>query len=334
MIVEPQKQEAIGLQVPVLVQLKAAPSRHLRPGIGYGTDTGARFSIRYQDLNLFDRGHEFTSVLYVSERLDGLTTNYVVPSAKDYKSSTSVQLNLQQEDVTAYLTRLIAVELDRNHTFGKGELGTGYVRFQLENYTIGNQNSTSRLVLPGYRFTKNRYDNLVRPTRGYRFTLELRGTHQLLGSDAALIQFIAEGSYILPLPWRLSLHTRGKVGITPISDTLTEFPPSLRFFAGGDQSVRGYSYQSLGPVDASGQVIGGRHLLVGSVELERALFKDWGSHVLRRRQRLRIFNGREAVSRGRHRRALLYQAGRPESCRRPADRSGPPRISYRFYCRV
>ena len=48
---------------------------------------------------------------------------------------------------------------------------------------------------------------------------------------------------------------------------------------GGDQSVRGYSYKSLGPRDALGRVVGGKQLLVGSLELERALFKKWGVSV-------------------------------------------------------
>ncbi len=40
--------------------------------------------------------------------------------------------------------------------------------------------------------------------------------------------------------------------------------------------MRGYAYQSLGPKDASGKVVGGKHLLVGSMEVERALYKNWG----------------------------------------------------------
>jgi translocation and assembly module TamA len=61
-----------------------------------------------------------------------------------------------------------------------------------------------------------------------------------------------------------------------LSDPLQDIPPSLRFFAGGDRSVRGYAYQSLGPRDAVGLVVGGKHLLTGSIELERALFTKWG----------------------------------------------------------
>ena len=122
----------------------------------------------------------------------------------------------------------------------------------------------------------HRYDNPVRPHRGFRYALDLHGTHQVLGSDTALVQILAEGSYLLPLPWRFSLHTRAKVGTTLLNDPLRDIPPSLRFFTGGDQTVRGYSYQSLGPRDASGKVVGGTQLLTSSIELEREIFKDWG----------------------------------------------------------
>jgi translocation and assembly module TamA len=275
-IITPEKQDAEAFRVPVTIQLKEGPRISLRPGIGYGTDTGARFTVRYRDLNMFHLGHELYSQLYVAERLQGLVTGYILPSPKDVRSSTTLQLNLQQVKTTTYSSRILALELDRNRSFGTGKLGTAYVRAQYEDYTVGDQKSTARLLLPGLRFSDNRYDNPVRPHRGFRYALDLHGTHQLLGSDTALVQVLAEASHILPLPWRLSLHTRAKVGVTLLSDPLRDIPPSLRFFTGGDQSVRGYSFQSLGPRDAKGQVVGGKQLLIGSIELERALFKDWG----------------------------------------------------------
>lgn len=278
-IVTPEKQDAEALRVPVTVQLKAGPRRSLRPGIGYGTDTGARFTVRYRDLNMFHQGHELYSQLYVAERLQGLVTGYILPSPKDVRSSTSLQLSLQQEETTTYSSRILALELDRNRSFGKGKLGTAYVKAQYEDYSVGDQKSASRLLLPGLRFSDDRYDNPIRPRRGFRYALDLHGTHQLLGSDTALVQFIAQGSYLLPLPWRLSLHVRAKAGVTMLSDPLRDIPPSLRFFTGGDQSVRGYSYQSLGPRDARGQIVGGKQLLISSIELERALFKNWGVSI-------------------------------------------------------
>jgi translocation and assembly module TamA len=275
-IVTPERQEARDGKVPLTVRLKPEPRRLLRPGIGYGTDTGARFMVRYRDLNIFRVGHELDTTLYVAERLQGLAAGYTLPDPLDMKSSTKVQLNLQREDVTTYVSRLAAVELDRNRSLGKGMLGTAYVKLQYEDFTVGTQESTARLVLPGARLTVDRYDNPIRPTRGYRYGLDVRGTHEYLGSDTGLLQVIAEGGDMVPLPWRLSLHTRARTGITVLSNPLQDLPPSLRFFAGGDQSVRGYSYQSLGPKDATGRVVGGRHLVTASAELERALFTQWG----------------------------------------------------------
>jgi len=278
-IITPERQAAEELKVPLTVHLKQGPRISLRPGIGYGTDTGARFTVRYRDLNMFHLGHELFSQLYVAERLQGLVTGYIVPSASDIRSSTSLQLNLQQEDISTYYSRIAALELARNRSLGKGKLVTAYIKAQYEDYTVGDQKSSSRLLLPGIRFSDDRYDNPIRPRRGFNYALDLHGTHQFLGSDTALVQLLAEGSHLQPLPWRLSLHTRAKAGATFFSDPLKDIPPSLRYFTGGDQTVRGYSYKSLGPRDASGNVVGGKQLLNASFELERALFKDWGVSV-------------------------------------------------------
>lgn len=275
-LVIPEKDETEEFKVPVTVQLKAGPRISLRPGIGYGTDTGARFTIRYRDLNMFNLGHELYSHLYLAERLQGLVTRYTIPSPQDVRSSTSLQLNLQQEETTNYSSRILALELDRSRSFGTGKLGAAYIRAQYEDYSVGSENSSARLVLPGLRFSDDRYDNLIRPHQGFRYAVELRGTHQLLGSNTALVQILAEASHLLPLPWRFSLHTRAQGGTTLLNDPIRDIPPSLRFFTGGDQSVRGYSYKSLGPRDASGKVVGGTQLFTSSIELERALFRDWG----------------------------------------------------------
>ena len=277
--ITPVIRDADALRVPVTIQLKAGPPKSLRPGIGYGTDTGARFTARYRDLNMFHLGHELYSHLFVAERLKGLVTGYIIPSSRDVRSSTTLQLNLQREDTAVYFSRIAALELARNRSFGTGKLGTAYVKAQYEEYIVGVQDSTSKLLLPGVRFVDDHYDNPIRPRRGFRYALELRGTHPVLGSDTVLVQGLVEGSHLLPLPWRLSLQTRAKGGVTLLSDPLRDLPPSLRFFTGGDQSVRGYSYKSLGPRDASGQVVGGKQLLTTSIELERALFKNWGVSV-------------------------------------------------------
>ena len=275
----PQKEEATEAKIPVLVLLKEGPRRSLRQGIGYGTDTGGRFSLRYRDLNMLHLGHELHSNLYLSERLQGLSTSYIVPDDIDINSSKTVQFNIQREDVSTYKSDFISVEFDKTRGLGKETFVTGYIKFQYENYTVGLQKSDARLVMPGLRFSGNYYDNKFHPEKGFHYALELRGTDEILGSNMQLFQAISEGGFILPLPGRLFFHTRAKIASSLFGDPLGDLPPSLRFFAGGDQSVRGYSYQSLGPQDANGQVVGGKHLIFGSVEVERAIAEDWGVSV-------------------------------------------------------
>ncbi|QWV94479.1 BamA/TamA family outer membrane protein [Geomonas oryzisoli] len=278
-VVTPQREEAKEHKVPILVRLTSAPRRTLRPGVGYGTDTGGRFSVHYRDLNLAHEGNDLDLSLYVAERLQGFAGRYTMPSASDFRSSTSIQLNLQRETVSTYQSRLAAMEVDRNFGLGRGEVATPYLKIQQENYKVANVNSQSRLVLPGFRFSKDKFNDLVRPTSGYRFSVDLRGAHQYFGSDTGLIQAIGNASLLVPMPGRLTFHTRVNTGYSLLTNPLSDLPPSIRFFAGGDQSVRGYAYQSLGPKDAAGRVVGGKHLLVGSVELERALFKNWGVSI-------------------------------------------------------
>jgi len=275
-IVTPDRERASDNRVPVTITLKPAPTQRLRPGIGYGTDTGFRGSLTYRHLNVLGLGHEFHSQLYLSERLQGIAGSYVITSPRDTRTYSALQLNLQREDVSSYVSRLVALEGSVNRSMGKGRRGTAFLRVQHESFTIGDADSSSLLVLPGIRYSEHRFDNLVRPTRGYRFMVEGSGTHQLLGSDTGLIQLRAEGSTIVPLPWRLSLLTRVAGGLSFLNDPLADLPASLRFFSGGDRSVRGYAYKSLGPRNNTGDVVGGKHLIEGSIELRRALFTNWG----------------------------------------------------------
>jgi translocation and assembly module TamA len=100
--------------------------------------------------------------------------------------------------------------------------------------------------------------------------MELRGTAEFLGSDISFLQTIVSARLVRSPSEDSRILARATIGLTTQSEFL-ELPPSVRFFAGGDESVRGFDYESLGPVDDEGNVIGGRNLLTASVEYERHL---------------------------------------------------------------
>lgn len=274
-LVVAHKEGAQDLRVPVEVKLLPSPPKRLRLGIGYGTDTGARLSVRYQDVNFARLGHEWNADLNLSERIQGLATRYVLPGG-GLNTYTSFKLALQQDLISTYSSRTAVLESERARGFGAGRIGSVYLQLRLEDFNIADEDGYSRLILPGLRFSGRFFNDLVRPTRGHRYSLETRGTHQALGSDTGFVQQLLEGDLVRPLPGRFLLLARFQAGFTAQNQPLREIPPSIRFFAGGDRSVRGYRYQSLGPEDSSGKVVGGRHLLVGSLELEKVIYTNWG----------------------------------------------------------
>jgi translocation and assembly module TamA len=274
--IDADKSRAKDHSVPVEVKLVPSPTERLRVGAGYGTDTGVRGGLTYTDVDALSLGHKFDAQLMASEFIQGVAAAYTIPSATDIDSFYALLGNLQNEYQSDYHIQKASLELQRAKRFGIGRVGTFYVQVQKENSEAGDQITNAFLVMPGVRLTGRTYDNLTRPTKGYRYLMEVRGTDQGLGSDTGFIQFMANGDFIVPLPWRLSLLGRGQLGATAQNEGSADLPISVRFFAGGDRSVRGYAYQSLGPKDDKGDVVGGKHLLVGSIELERAIGKDWG----------------------------------------------------------
>ena len=276
-VITPLLSEAQGAAVPVEVRLHGKPSRRLRPGIGYGTDTGARVSLRYKDVNSFDLGHELGGDLLLAEWKQTVEANYTVPSLTNIDSHTSFRLGYDRDVNETFTSAKTFAEVERVRGFGRGRIGSVYLRLLQEDFSIGLQQETSRMVLPGVRFSRRKFSDPVRPREGFSYSLEVRGGHQALGSDTGLLQGLVSANLLQPLPWKLALLARAQGGVTLQNERFAEVPASLRFFAGGDQSVRGYGYQTLGPKDVAGKVIGGKHLAVGSVELERALNPNWSA---------------------------------------------------------
>lgn len=278
-VIQPDRTAARDRAVPVNVDLDPLPQKVARLGVGYTTDYGPGFSVRYEDLNVLDSAQKLESELNLSQRLQGAALRYVFPGSTDFRSNTNARLSAQREDTVSYTSKSVSAEVERTKGFGRDRLGSIYLQLQKEDSTAGGDTTNTFLLVPGLRFSESRYDSLIRATRGYHYKLEARGTTQHFGSDVGFAQFLGNGDILVPLPQRVSVKVRGQAGATTMNGDFLDVPIPFRFFTGGDNSVRGYAYQSLGPKDARGDVVGGKHLFVGSIELERAIGENWGVAV-------------------------------------------------------
>jgi translocation and assembly module TamA len=278
-VIVPLREESEDDAVPIEVRLKEKAPKRLRPGIGYGTDNGARFFTRYQDVNVWHLGHEFTTDLLIAERQQNLVTNYLFPGYRNLDTMLALRGGYTAESLETYDSSSLFTEIEQLYGFRNQRVGSVYIRFQREESTISGDKLTTLMLMPGVRFRLGRLDDPARPRAGYKLSVEVRGASAKLVSDVSLLQIFGDMNWISPLPWRLYLHLRGKAAYSVQNNDIDTVPASLRFFAGGDQSVRGYAYQSLGPTNAAGEVIGGKHLLVGSLELEKRFFDNWGGTI-------------------------------------------------------
>ncbi len=266
-------------RIPVQIELEQLPRHRLRPGIGYGTDTGARLSLQYRELNLFERGHELQGELLIAEREQSILTTYIIPDLKRRDSQTLFRVGVTREETDSYISRKQFSEGEYQRSYGKRLTGSLFLRLTSEYSRVADESTRSQMLLPGVRLAWKKVDDLLNPQRGILASLELQGSQESLLSDTSLLQLSGQVSTLMPLPRQSSLFLRLKGGTTWHNDALRNLPASLRYFAGGDRSVRGYAYQSLGPKDDTGEVVGGKHLLVANLELEKHLTQNWGAAV-------------------------------------------------------
>src|SRR5690606_26013696 len=109
-------------------------------------------------------------------------------------------------------------------------------------------------------------------------TIAVRGGVENLGSDTSFVQVHGTGTWYRPFGVADRLIVRGEAGTTWTGE-LVAMPPSLRFFAGGDRSIRGYAWREVGPrtPPPDNFALGARRVVTASVEYEH-YFKGgpWG----------------------------------------------------------
>ncbi|MDX1801287.1 MAG: BamA/TamA family outer membrane protein, partial [Marinobacter sp.] len=200
---------------------------------------------------------------------------YEIPLDPPMTDSIRMTAGYQREDIEDVKSDRLTVGEQWQHALDDGWQRILSLRLEQERYQLGSKNSdSSRLLLPGVGYSKLSADSPLDPSRGYRLQLDLTGAHRALLSDADVAQVKALARGLITVADNHRFLGRLQVGAIA-TNQFAKVPPSLRFFAGGDQSVRGYGYQTLSPEDSDGVAIGGRYLVVGSVEYQYSLSQKW-----------------------------------------------------------
>ena len=260
--------------VPIKGQLTMDENKHYVLGVGYSTDSGVRGKFEFDRRWVNDRGHQFSSKLYASTKASSLDTLYRIPAANPASDYYYLRLGGHIKRDT-YDSRRIFGEGGYNYRTGDWEHRYGLVT-AWEKFTIGLTDGKTLLLYPQAQWTYTSTKNRLNPKDGYQFRFGVLGASKALLSDVNVVQTNLDARYLQTLGEKSRLVSRAALGGTWTND-FDRIPPSMRYFAGGDRTIRGYTFENIGTRDAGGNNIGGRYLAVGSLEYEYYFKPEWAA---------------------------------------------------------
>lgn len=256
----------------VIVDVQEREQKSVSIGVGGSTNTGARVVLNYTDRNLFQRGLLWDTSLRLEQRLQAATSNIAfMTDAKGYRDS--INNSVVRTNVEGQITTAINNGVKRTWGNRSFEQFVG-ANLLYEFLTIdGESTEFNKAATFAYGLNLRKLDNDLIPTKGIIFSSQFQVAPIERLSDGRFLQSQAKLQGFYPLGEKTQFLGRLEVGLVSGSMSV---PATYLFRAGGDQSVRGYAFQSLGITEGDA-ILGGRVLLTGSTEIVQWLTSSWGA---------------------------------------------------------
>ncbi len=292
--IQAKPDRAVDGRVPVDVTLQLAKRDVYTTGLSYGTESGAgvRFGLERRYVN--SRGHKLSTQLDYAQKRKNLVTQYRIPAFKWLDGWYAVALQAYDEQTDYIDTRLLKFSASRSGEINEYLTATASLNALRERwaYTVADDGDDSTVLAPAvYRYATFSYPELSAtyvdvdartfPRRGTASALTLRAGLEGAGSDANFAQVHLQTRWFKGIGASDRFILRGELGHT-FTDSLNALPPSLRYYAGGDNSIRGYQYREVGPrvlTEDGDYSVGAKNVVTASAEYEHYFNGSWGGAV-------------------------------------------------------
>jgi translocation and assembly module TamA len=290
--VMPNKDQAHDGVIPIEISLAPAKRNIYTAGVFVDSDVGVgvKGSVTRRWVNAY--GHKLKVEAEIAQKEKSLSTTYTIPMPGQNNRSFNfgaIYNNIDTTTVQSRTFRFVANEQQQWLGFTR-TLGINYLT---GNFTVAAIDGSSGMLYPELTLSRKHADDTNFVRDGYSIILDARGSPGL-ASDTKFAQVRGDMKWIHALANNQRLILRGTLGMTTV-DNFDDLPPELRFFAGGNNSIRGYAYQTVGPplspalvpianancarnssLDCSNLIIGGKNLVVASAEYEYYFTPTWG----------------------------------------------------------
>lgn len=279
-MIQPDMENVENLEVPLRVCLNPRPKNRYTASVGYSSYIGPRATFGYERRRTQYPGHRINFDVKAAQRRNVASLRYTIPGRCPITDRIVYGLRGVEEkfDDGKYSRRgdIKATKIKKRHRWER-ILSLNYMS-ETDRILPGEPKEETHFFLPNASIVWTNIRRTEPMQTGKRASITVRGAAEFIFSSTSFLQTEMRFKQIFPFGRNTRFIFRSTLGATAVKNS-NELPLSLRFFAGGDESIRGYPYKSLGPTekDPSGGefiVVGGRYLLVGSLELERIVYKQ------------------------------------------------------------
>ncbi len=288
-IVRPKLEEAADKRIPLSIKMYPAKRHSFDVGMGYSTDTQERVSLIWRSPKLNRHGHSQETRLEYSPINPSGRISYNIPLTHPLNDILHLSVRLENNDFGDINSLQQELGVRREYRTADAWVRTYSLRALDESWSVAGLHKDNRYLLPGVTFShKRRQGSLVDPTAGFSQLYRLEGGAENMGSSMDLLLGYGLFTLVSTPAQGHRLVARAELGAVIVADgDRANLAPSLSFFAGGSQSIRGFGYQSLGNevvVTRSNSTektitVGGDRLLTASLEYQYYWNDTWRSAV-------------------------------------------------------
>ena len=272
--------------VPIKVQVTEFPTQRIRTGVGFATDTGAQVQGRYSHYNVFDKAYVFDSQLKLEQRRQHASMGLDMPPDQRIFVN-GIATSYDRTALQGVDLRSLQAGLKRARSFENYDttLSLTFYRDQLRqidgaalppNTVV--QPGEHQALVPGFAWTRRDVDDQIFPSDGDIVTIQAGFALKGVLTDQSFVRLYTRYKKFIPMAKRDILIFRVEGGMVSTVGAVASVPASLLFRAGGNESVRGYSYESIG-ASANGTVYPTKFLMTASAEYQRWFTREWGAAV-------------------------------------------------------
>lgn len=272
--VSADRAEAVDGRVPIHVSAEKGKRHRYGLGWGYGSDTGYRVSGNWTMRRINRAGHSLAFDARYSPITWNFNSTYIIPIGNPVLERLALSAGTVDEELGDANSKRLYTRATIIRVPGDWQRQTS-LAYLNETSNLVDHTRQDQYWVPSLRMIRTWSETRFGPVHGFKILGEVQASGTGLGLETNYIQASLQAKLMMPMGSRGKLLLRGQVGTTWTGD-FDLLPVSRRFFTGGDDSVRGYRYNSISPPGPNGTAVGGKHLVVGSAEYDHVIKGPWG----------------------------------------------------------